>query len=169
MAGAGAGLSLTDVAHTLNHHRAAQDSSPPSAPGTAGRPSRACGRWPRAAPADGVVDRTTARPRPGTVFVYSGQGSHWTGMGRRLLADEPVFAAAIDRLEPAFVDQVGFSLSRLLAEGAEVSGDAQVQPVIMGLAVGADRAVASRRAWSPTPSSDIRWARSRAAVVAGAL
>ena len=32
---------------------------------------------------------------PGTVFVYSGRGSQWAGMGQRLLADEPAFAAAM--------------------------------------------------------------------------
>src|SRR5206468_1303527 len=71
--------------------------------------------------------------RPGTVFVYSGQGSQWAGMGRRLLADEPAFAAAVAELEPLFVEQVGFSLHQVLANGDPVSGDARVQPVLMGL------------------------------------
>ena len=57
------------------------------------------------------------RAGPGTVFVYSGQGSQWAGMGRRLLADEPVFAAAVAELEPVFVEQVGFSLQQVLAQG----------------------------------------------------
>ncbi len=61
-------------------------------------------------PADGVVGPHEGPCGPGTVFVYSGQGSHWAGMGRQLLVDEPVFAAAIAELEPAFVEQVGFSL-----------------------------------------------------------
>ena len=50
------------------------------------------------------------------MFVYSGQGSQWAGMGRRLLADEPAFAAAVAELDPVFVEQVGFSLQQLLAE-----------------------------------------------------
>ena len=44
----------------------------------------------------------------GTVFVYSGQGSQWVGMGRQLLVDEPAFAAAVADLEPDFVAADGF-------------------------------------------------------------
>jgi phthiocerol/phenolphthiocerol synthesis type-I polyketide synthase B len=54
-------------------------------------------------------------------------------MGRQLLADEPAFAAAIAELEPVFVDQTGFSLQQVLVNGEAVSGDARVQPVLMGL------------------------------------
>ena len=54
-------------------------------------------------------------------------------MGRQLLADEPAFAAAVAELEPVFVEQVGFSLQQVLADGEPVSGDARVQPVLMGL------------------------------------
>src|SRR6202040_1297825 len=60
-------------------------------------------------------------------------GSHWAGMAQQLLVDEPVFAAAVAELEPAFVRHVGFSLWQVIAGGEPVSGDAQVQPVMMGL------------------------------------
>ena len=33
---------------------------------------------------------------PGLVFVFSGQGTQWLGMGRELLEQEPVFRASID-------------------------------------------------------------------------
>ena len=65
--------------------------------------------------------------------MFSGQGSHWAGMGQELLADEPVFAEAIAELDPIFVEQVGFSLQQIIADGEAISGDAQVQPVLMGL------------------------------------
>nr|MCW1957561.1 SDR family NAD(P)-dependent oxidoreductase [Mycobacterium sp.] len=81
----------------------------------------------------GVVGVHEGSCRGGTVFVFSGQGSQWAGMGRRLLAEEPAFSAAVDELEPVFVEQVGFSLRDVIAGGEPVSGDAQVQPVIMGL------------------------------------
>ena len=133
MDGDGAAVALADVAHTLNHHRArhvkfATVCARNRVQAVTGLQALAAGR-----PADWVVGPHEEPYRPGTVFVYSGQGSHWTGMGRQLLADEPAFAAAVAELEPIFVDQVGFSLQQVLANGEPVSGDAQVQPVVMGL------------------------------------
>ena len=47
----------------------------------------------------------------GTVLVYSGQGSQWAGMGRRLLADEPAFAAAVAGFRSGVcLSRWGFSL-----------------------------------------------------------
>src|SRR5699024_3207196 len=73
-------------------------------------------------PVPGVVSPRQALRGSGTVFVYSGQGSQWAGMGQRLLVDEPAFAAAVDELEPAFVAQVGFSLRQVLQAGESVVG-----------------------------------------------
>jgi phthiocerol/phenolphthiocerol synthesis type-I polyketide synthase B len=131
--GDGADVALSDVAHTLNHHRAgharfATVCVRDRAQAVTGLQALAAGR-----PADGVVGPHEGPCGPGTVFVYSGQGSHWAGMGRQLLVDEPVFAAAVNELEPTFLEHVGFSLRQVIAGGEPVSGDAQVQPVLMGL------------------------------------
>ncbi|HEY1841615.1 MAG TPA: type I polyketide synthase [Mycobacterium sp.] len=131
--GAGADVRLPDVAHTLNYHRErhaqfATVCARDRAQVVSQLQALADGR-----PADGVVAVHDGPCRPGTVFVYSGQGSHWAGMGRQLLADEPVFAEAIAELDPIFVEQVGFSLQQIIANGESISGDAQVQPVLMGL------------------------------------
>ncbi|PRC41335.1 polyketide synthase, partial [Mycobacterium sp. ITM-2017-0098] len=83
--------------------------------------------------ASGVVAAAAETPKPGTVFVYSGQGSQWPGMARRLLTDEPAFAHALAEIEPVFIEQVGLSLHDVIAGGEPVTGDAQVQPVLMGL------------------------------------
>ncbi|HEU4362421.1 MAG TPA: type I polyketide synthase [Mycobacterium sp.] len=136
MTGAGAGVALPDVAHTLNHHREHHPrfgtvSARDRVQAVAGLRALAAG-----GSLDGVVGPHDGPCAPGTVFVYSGQGSHWAGMGRQLLDDEPVFARAIAELEPVFVEQVGFSLQQLIAGGAPVHGDAQVQPVLMGLQLG---------------------------------
>ena len=134
MEGPGEGVAVAEVAHTLNHHRSrhirfATVCARDRAGAVAGLRALAAGQS-----APGVVGPYAGpQPGPGTVFVYSGQGSQWPGMARRLLADEPVFAAAVAELEPDFVEQVGFSLQQVIAEGQSVTGDAQVQPVLMGL------------------------------------
>ena len=133
MEGAGSAVRLPDVAHTLNHHREryaqfATVCARDHAQAVTRLHALATGR-----PGEGVVGPHDGPCGPGTVFVYSGQGSHWAGMGRQLLADEPVFAETIAELEPDFVEQVGFSLHQVIATGQPVSGDAQVQPVLMGL------------------------------------
>ena len=104
-----------------------------------------CGRWPRAGRRRGWWLRMKAPGGPGTVFVYSGQGSQWAGMGRQLLADEPAFAAAVAELEPVFVEQVGFSLRQVLAAGEPVVGIDRIQPVLVGMQLALTDAVALLR------------------------
>jgi phthiocerol/phenolphthiocerol synthesis type-I polyketide synthase B len=139
MEGAGATVRLPDVAHTLNHHREhyayfATVCARDRAEAVTRLQALAAGRvTPGAQGAEGIVGPHHGPCNPGTVFVYSGQGSHWAGMGRQLLADEPVFAEAIADLEHDFVEHVGFSLQQVIAGGEPVSGDAQVQPVLMAL------------------------------------
>ncbi|PRC41549.1 polyketide synthase, partial [Mycobacterium sp. ITM-2017-0098] len=133
MAGAGAQVPLADVAHALNHHRAlhtkfATVCTRDRDGALAGLHALAAGRT-----APGVVPPHSGACRPGTVFVYSGQGSQWAGMGRQLLTDEPVFAAAVAELEPVFVEQVGFSLRDIIASGETVTGIDRIQPVLVGM------------------------------------
>ncbi len=133
MTSAGEHVTLADVAHTLNHHRAqhakfATVSSRDRANALTGLRALALGQS-----APGVVTPHVGSCRPGNVFVYSGQGSQWTGMGRRLLADEPAFAAAIADLESVFVEQVGFSLQQIILDGETVTGIDRIQPVLVGM------------------------------------
>jgi phthiocerol/phenolphthiocerol synthesis type-I polyketide synthase A len=133
MEGSGAGVALAEVAHTLNHHRSQQPKFATvcvrdRAHAVAGLRALSAGQS-----APGVVGPHAGACRPGTVFVYSGQGSQWAGMGRQLLADEPAFAAAIAELEPVFIEQVGFSLQQILANGEPVMGIDRIQPVLVGL------------------------------------
>ncbi|AKN15834.1 polyketide synthase [Mycobacterium haemophilum DSM 44634] len=131
--GAGAEVALADVAHTLNHHRSrhakfgtvvARD----RVQAVAGLRALAAGQQ-----APGVVGPQDGTPGPGTVFVYSGRGSQWAGMGRQLLADEPAFAAAVAELEPVFVAHAGFSLHDVLANGKELVGIEQIQLGLIGM------------------------------------
>ena len=168
MSSAGAGIDLEQVAHTLNHHRTrhpvfATVCSRDRAGALAGLAALANGQS-----APGVVAPHPGRCGAGTVFVYSGQGSQWVGMGRQLLADEPAFAAAVANLEPDFVAQVGFSLQKVLADAESVVGDARVQPVVMGLQLAL---TALWRAYGVLPDAVIGHSMGEvtAAVVAGAL
>ncbi|OSC42380.1 polyketide synthase, partial [Mycobacterium decipiens] len=133
MAGPGANVALADVAHTLNHHRSRQTKfgtvvARDRDQAVAGLRALAAGQH-----APGVVNPEEGSPGPGTVFVYSGRGSQWAGMGRQLLADEPAFAAAVAELEPVFVEQAGFSLHDVLATGKELVGIEQIQLGLIGI------------------------------------
>ncbi|MEO6794210.1 MAG: type I polyketide synthase [Mycobacterium sp.] len=136
LVGPGADVPLSDVANTLNYHR----SRYPKFATVCARDTEQAVAGLRAVaggyPAPGVIGTHAAQGRQGgkgTVFLYSGQGSQWAGMGRQLLVDEPAFAAAVDQLEPDFVAQVGFSLRQVLESGEPVVGIDRIQPVLVGM------------------------------------
>jgi acyl transferase domain-containing protein len=133
LSGPGAGTGLSEVAHTLNHHRARHSRFATVAAATTAQAVAGLRALAGGYPAPGVVGPHEGQCPAGTVFLYSGQGSQWAGMGRQLLADEPAFAAAVDELEPAFVEQVGFSLRAVLESGEAVVGIDRIQPVLVGV------------------------------------
>jgi phthiocerol/phenolphthiocerol synthesis type-I polyketide synthase D len=168
MAGEGAGVPLADVAHTVNHHRTryktfATVCARDRAQAVTGLQALAAGHT-----AEGVVDAHQGTLGSGTVFVYSGQGSQWAGMGQKLLADEPAFAAAVAELEPVFVEQVGFSLRQVIADGEPVVGIDRIQPLLVGLQLAL---TALWRSYGVEPDAVIGHSMGEvtAAVVAGAL
>ncbi|QWB21308.1 MULTISPECIES: type I polyketide synthase [Streptomyces] len=80
-----------------------------------------------------VVTGDRDRVGPGTVWVFSGYGSQWPGMGRRLLAEEPAFAAAVEKLDPHLAPECGLSLYDHLSSGAGLDRLEVAQPVLFGL------------------------------------
>jgi phthiocerol/phenolphthiocerol synthesis type-I polyketide synthase C len=168
MDGPGAGVPLADVAHTLNHHRARQPKFATVA--AADRDQAVAGLRALGAgePAPGLVGCPEGSVGPGTVFVYSGRGSQWAGMGRQLLADEPAFAAAIADLEPVFLAEAGFSLHDVIAGGKELVGIEQIQLGLIGMQLAL---TALWRSYGVTPDLVIGHSMGEvaAAVVAGAL
>ncbi len=168
MVGGGASVGLAQVAHTLNHHRTRHGLFATVCAGdreqaVAGLTALAAG-----VAGPGVVLPHEGACGSGTVFVYSGQGSQWVGMGRQLLADEPAFAAAVAEVEPVFVEQTGFSLTQVLAGGAAVAGIERIQPVLVGVQVALTELW---RAYGVCPDAVIGHSMGEvsAAVVAGAL
>ncbi|GAA4605119.1 hypothetical protein GCM10023195_17690 [Actinoallomurus liliacearum] len=82
-----------------------------------------------------TTGRVLTAPGPGPVFVFSGHGSQWAGMGRELLATEPAFAAVIDELEPVFAAEIGFSPREVLTDGGLTEVD-RVQTMIFAMQLG---------------------------------
>ena len=170
MDGAGAGVRVgRGGPHAQPSPGPARPGSPRCVRGTARRRWPGCGRWPAGQPAAGVVGPHEGPCGPGTVFVYSGQGSQWAGMGRQLLADEPAFAAAVAELEPDFVEQTGFSLQAGVGRRASRwSGIDRIQPVLVGVQLAL---TALWRSYGVEPDAVIGHSMGEvsAAVVAGAL
>jgi phthiocerol/phenolphthiocerol synthesis type-I polyketide synthase D len=168
MDGDGAGVPLADIAHTVNNYRGRYRSfaavcAHDRTQAVEGLRALAAGE-----PATGVVEPREKPHGSGTVFLYSGQGSQWAGMGRQLLADEPAFAVAVAELEPDFVAQVGFSLRDVLVAGEPVVGIERIQPVLVGMQLAL---TALWRSYGVEPDAVIGHSMGEvtAAVVAGAL
>ncbi|MFD8854946.1 acyltransferase domain-containing protein, partial [Streptomyces sp. NPDC059604] len=87
---------------------------------------------------DAVVTGSAER-RGKVVFVYPGQGSQWTGMGRELLSSSEVFAETVDACDAALLPFTGWSVREVLAgeEGENPPFDRVdvVQPALFAMGV----------------------------------
>ncbi|TMB55145.1 MAG: ACP S-malonyltransferase [Chloroflexi bacterium] len=81
-----------------------------------------------------MTDQTDQPPEPRVhAFVFPGQGSQYVGMGSALLERSPAAVAVMERADAT----LGFSLSRLIAEGPAEELDLTVnaQPAILATSV----------------------------------
>ncbi|SEF53002.1 Acyl transferase domain-containing protein [Actinacidiphila yanglinensis] len=86
-----------------------------------------------------VVRGAASAPTGPVVFVFPGQGSQWAGMGRRLYAESPVFAEAVEACARALDPWLDWSLVDVLT-GAESAAslehrDDVVQPALFAMMV----------------------------------
>lgn len=104
----------------------------------------------------------------GPVWVFSGQGSQWAGMGAGLLAGEPAFAAAIAELEPLIAAESGFSVTEELRASQTVTGIDKVQPTVFAVQVAL---AATLKTYGVTPGAVIGHSMGEvaASVVSGVL
>ena len=115
--------------------------------------------------------RQSLGSRPGLVFVFPGQGGQWTGMGRELLAQSPVFREALERCEKAMRPYVDWSLLEQIAADephSRLSEIDVVQPVLFAIQVAL---AALWRSWGIEPDAVVGHSLGEvaAAHVAGAL
>ena len=78
----------------------------------------------------------------GPAFIYSGNGCQWSGMGRQLLAQEPLFREAVREVDTLFRRHADFSLSDELAgeNGDDRYDQTEIaQPALFALQVGITR------------------------------
>ena len=83
------------------------------------------------------VTCTTARlaASRGAVWVFSGQGSQWAGMGRALLAEEPVFAETVAAIEPLVAAEAGFSVTETMSAEEMTEEIDRIQPTLFAMQV----------------------------------
>ncbi len=81
------------------------------------------------------------------VFVFTGMGPQWFGMGRELLATDPIFEAAAQRIDEIFLRIAGWSILKELAEPEEnsrVTATEVAQPANFLIQVALYEALAAR-------------------------
>ncbi|MFE2937766.1 SDR family NAD(P)-dependent oxidoreductase [Streptomyces sp. NPDC059255] len=104
-----------------------------------------------------------------TVFVFPGQGSQWSGMGRRLLRTSPVFRETVEECDRHVRAERGWSVIEQLTadDGADRPIDV-VQPLLWAVEVGL---AALWRSWGVVPDVVIGHSMGEvaAACAAGAL
>lgn len=118
-----------------------------------------------------VQGQAGSEARPRVVFVFPGQGSQWLGMGRTLLAEEPVFRSAMISCDQAIRQESGWSVLEALTadEGSSrLSSIEVVQPALFAMAVALS---ALWQSWGVTPNAVVGHSMGEvaAAYVAGAL
>ncbi|MCV7171513.1 type I polyketide synthase [Mycobacterium manitobense] len=117
---------------------------------------------------DAPYPAAVGRDDRGPVWVFSGQGSQWAGMGAQLLATEPVFAATVAQVESVIAEESGFSVTEAMSALQTVTGQHQVQPTLFTMQVAM---AATLKAHGVRPAAVIGHSlgEAAAAVVAGAL
>lgn len=131
-----AAVSLADVQHTLAHRRS--HLSHRAVVLAASRQqlierltSLAAGRT-----SSGVyTGRSTADEQDGVVWVFSGHGAQWDGMGQLLLERDAAFAEAIDGLAEVFRTELGWT-PRSALQAAGPWDSAEIQSLTFAMQIG---------------------------------
>lgn len=158
-------VDLTDLAYTLARRRVHR---PVRTAVSAGSRTELVAALREVAEGDNPYQAAVGRDDRGPVWVFSGQGSQWAGMGAELLATEPVFAATVAQAEPIIAAESGFSVTEVMSAPETVTGQDRLQPTLFTMQVAM---AATMRAHGVHPGAVIGHSlgEGAAAVVAGAL
>ncbi|WP_059017501.1 type I polyketide synthase [Mycobacterium sp. M26] len=158
-------VALPDLAYTLARRRAHR---PVRTAVAAADRSELADALRQIAEGDALYQPAVGRDDRGPVWVFSGQGSQWAGMGTELLAKEPVFADTIAQLEPLIAAESGFSVTEAITAPEVVTGIDRVQPSLFAMQVAL---AAAMKAHGVRPGAVIghSMGETAAAVVSGAL
>ncbi len=122
-------LNLADAAHTLQHGRSAFDHRLCVVASDAGQAAQAL-RDPAHA---WRSQRKAAAPRP-VVWMFTGQGSQYPGMGSGLYSRDGDFARAFDAACAALGPHLAFDLKRRMFDGSDdLSATSITQPALFAL------------------------------------
>jgi phthiocerol/phenolphthiocerol synthesis type-I polyketide synthase C len=171
-----AGSPLADLCYTAGARRGHYDHRLAVVGDSPAELSESLAAYRQAVPHSGLSSGS-CRPgqRPGVVFLFSGQGSQWFGMGQRLHAEEPVFREALARCDRAMRSHLDGALERsivaeLLADDTQSRGSdiGVIQPAIFAVQVAL---AALWRSWGVEPEAVVGHSMGEvaAAHVAGAL
>ena len=156
---------LLDLAYTLARRRGHR---PVRTAVIAGSPEELAAGLREVAGGDAPYQAAVGQDDRGPVWVFSGHGSQWAGMGADLLANEPVFAATVAAAEPLIAREAGFSVTEAMTAPEVVTGVDRVQPTLFAMQVAL---AATMKSYGVRPGAVIGHSlgETAAAVVAGAL
>jgi acyl transferase domain-containing protein/acyl carrier protein len=154
LTGLGRETSLDDLAYTLSFRRSHHDHRATIVASRieefeAGLRALACGESsPLVSRAEGV-----SREDRRCVFIYTGMGPQWWGMGRELLEHEPVFRAAVEECDTIFAKIAPWSLMDVFTcpqDQSRMSSTEVAQPANFTLQVAL---TALWQSWGITPAA----------------
>ncbi|KFE58861.1 type I polyketide synthase [Hyalangium minutum] len=105
--------------------------------------------WSEGREVSGVVSGRGGEGSARVVFVYSGQGAQWKGMGKELMESSEVFRRAVEECEAGFREVGGYSVVEAL-KGEEPERTDQIQATLYAMQVGLTE---QWRAWGVEPEA----------------
>jgi phthiocerol/phenolphthiocerol synthesis type-I polyketide synthase C len=170
------GVAFADLCYTAGARRSHHDHRLAVVGDSPAELSASLAAYRQGAPRPGLsAGRCRLGRHPGVVFVFSGQGSQWYGMGQRLHAEEPVFRDALASCDHAMRPHLdgsrdGSIVAELLADHTQSrrSDIGVIQPAIFAVQVAL---AALWRSWGIEPEAVVGHSLGEvaAAHIAGAL